>query len=323
MNENASVKVQGEVSLHEIVLLLWKNKLLILMTILISGLCAILFGLTATPTYTSSAKLLTKSSSPMLSETNSYTSLIGLSFLKSATPELSDYLDQVIQNEDFLLKIINRKWWYSGDSLYLQDIWKMKPDQSLQNWKFVFNRKLIDKIRNSESIQLVKDKNYGIITLTTFFSEPQLAFDVNKFVIELLNEYVLTSIVSKAREKKLFIQNRISEIRLLLEKSENDLASFRERNSNATAPRVQLEEMRLVRDVTVNQEIYLQLQKQYELSKIEEKSDQPILSIIRNPEIPIDRFSPKRKLLLLLGIGIGLIIGSMFVFVKHWLKSVA
>ncbi|MCL2100875.1 MAG: hypothetical protein FWH22_04095, partial [Fibromonadales bacterium] len=66
-------------------------------------------------------------------------------------------------------------------------------------------------------------------------------------------------------------------------------------------PTDELEDARLQRDVLMNQEIMFQLQNQYELAKIEEARDMPILDIIDTPMKPIEKSKPKRKLIVLAG----------------------
>lgn len=79
----------------------------------------------------------------------------------------------------------------------------------------------------------------------------------------------------------------------------------------ASSPQVLIEEARLLRQVTMNQEIYIQFQKQYELARIEELDDQTLIMVVMKPEIPIFRSKPKRvkivAVFLLIGITFGFI----------------
>ena len=74
-----------------------------------------------------------------------------------------------------------------------------------------------------------------------------------------------------------------------------------------------LEEGRLMRNVTLNQEIYIQFQKQYELTRIEELDDQALVQIVKNPEIPIVRSKPKRKVIVIFSFFIGMFSGAFLV----------
>ena len=162
------------------------------------------------------------------------------------------------------------------------------------------------------------DSKAGVLVLTTEFCYPELAFQVNNYLLQLINEYILNSLKGQAKEKRTFIEERISEISEDLKVSENRLARFKERNLDTDAPKVFLEEQRLLRQVTLNQELYIQLKKQYELARIEEKNDQPLIEILQRPEIPLWRSMPKRKLMVIIGTIVGAFIGVFISFFWHW-----
>jgi uncharacterized protein involved in exopolysaccharide biosynthesis len=123
---------------------------------------------------------------------------------------------------------------------------------------------------------------------------------------------------SQAQEKRKFIEERIAEVSIDLEKSENSLATFRERNMTTFAPKVFLEEQRLLRNQAMNQEIYIQLKKQYELARIEEKNDQPLIEVLQKPEIPIIRASPQRTKIVVLATMLGFVFSIFGAFVWQW-----
>lgn len=162
---------------------------------------------------------------------------------------------------------------------------------------------------------LSKIKKTGILTLTVNMPDPKLAYEMNVFTLNNLSNYIRNSIQSQIKEKRYFIEKRIQEVKCNLEASENALALFKERNIMSTSPKVVLEEIRLNRNVTLNQELYIQLQKQYELALIEEKDDQALIQIIKNPEIPLQRSKPDRKKILLIGTILGLMAGGVFVYI--------
>ena len=76
---------------------------------------------------------------------------------------------------------------------------------------------------------------------------------------------------------------------------------------------VMLEEARLARRASLNQEIYIQFQKQFELAKIEEMDDQSLLQIVQNAEIPIQRIKPKRKQIIVIAFVCGIFAGTILV----------
>lgn len=301
--------------LLEIVQILWKKKLLIFLSVLFCSSIALFYAFTEEEVFTTSTIFITKTKNNTKSNLTNLASLAGLSISSSVDTDPSDYLDKVIQDQYFLSNILNRKWFYKNDSLLLDKIWGLKKDTSKENWEYKYEKLKLDYIRKNGILNIIKDKKTGILTLTVNMPDPKLAYEMNVFTLNNLSNYIRNSIQSQIKEKRYFIEKRIQEVKCNLEASENALALFKERNIMSTSPKVVLEEIRLNRNVTLNQELYIQLQKQYELALIEEKDDQALIQIIKNPEIPLQRSKPDRKKILLIGTILGLMAGGVFVYI--------
>lgn len=310
-----------EIALSDIVSVLWKNKITIIAITLASTIIAIVFALNANVIYSSNTIFITKTSNSNSSNISSLASLTGIPIGNNSNNiDPSDYLDKVLLDKNFLSEILMRKWFYNGDSLFLDQIFKIKKDTTQENWKYRYEKAKIDFLRKNELLYILKEKKSGLLTLTTNMPSPQLAYDINTFVIEQISDYIRNSLKSQAKEKRFFIQERILEVKSDLEKSENALALFKERNIMSSAPKVMLEEMRLTRAVTMNQEIFIQFKKQYELARIEELNDQTLIQILKSPEIPIKPVAPNRLKITVLGTLIGAFL-SIFIVLILSLKN--
>ncbi len=117
---------------------------------------------------------------------------------------------------------------------------------------------------------------------------------------------MLHSMSTQAGENRRFVEGRLGEVSQSLAKAEGALLDFRERNLRiGNSPRLLLEEGRLTRSLREQEEIYLTLQRQYELAKLEEMRDVPTLSILDPAVRPISKYSPKRVVLSVFGFLIG------------------
>ena len=81
-----------------------------------------------------------------------------------------------------------------------------------------------------------------------------------------------------------------------------------------TSPRLILEKRRLVRKIEIAQEVFLNLITQYEITKIEQVKDTPVLNIMEKAEQPIEKTGPKRFLIYYLVTGIGAALVHYIVF---------
>ena len=308
-----------EISLKEIALILWNKKIVVVSITFLFIIASIYIALTSPEKYVSTSKLITKTSTS--TPTGNFAQMAALAGITIGNRNSSDptaYLPVIIRDKDFINKILEKKWYINGDSVYLTDIWEMEPDTTIENWEFVFEKMKISILRNGGYFDLSNDRTTGVLNLTTEFRTPELAYQVNIYLLQLIDEYISNSLKGQAKEKRNFIEERISEVSEDLKISENRLAGFKERNLDTDAPKVFLEEQRLLRQVNLNQELYIQLKKQYELARIEEKNDQPLIEILKRPEIPIWRSKPKRKLIVMIGTMAGIVISIFISFFWHW-----
>ena len=84
-----------------------------------------------------------------------------------------------------------------------------------------------------------------------------------------------------------------------LTKAENTLKEFREKNRQVLSPQLLLEQERLIRDVQINATIYIELRKQFELVKIEEVKNIPVINVMDAARAPAKKDKPKRAIIVL------------------------
>jgi capsule polysaccharide export protein KpsE/RkpR len=312
----------GEYTLKELFLFVWVNKIILLISSLLCLIISIIYASSLPEIYSSSSFLITRTGSSSNSgQFANIAALAGINLGGQGNADPSDYLDKVIEDEDFVNSVLSHKWVNKKDSLLIESLWHIKRDTLKDNWELLYEKSKVGKIRKEKRMQISKDKRTSVLCLTTNFETSEIAYQVNRFVIDRLGIYIRTSLKTQAKEKRIFIEERIGEVKVELEKSENNLAAFKDKNFTSISPKLSLEETRLVRNVSINQEVYLQLQKQYELSKIEETNDQPLIEVIKSPEIPIRRSSPKRQQIVVIGFLIGGLLGISIALAAEWYRS--
>ncbi|MDR1830974.1 MAG: hypothetical protein LBQ76_09415 [Candidatus Fibromonas sp.] len=298
-----------------------KHKVLAVFTfILIVGL-VFAIALLSTPFYKTEAKIIYQTSSgPQSSSLSALAALAGVSTSKGDDP--SAYLSDIILSNYMLQLILAEKWKVTkalpdtSTPVTLQALWKIKPDTTKENWQTRLEYGMLGTLKKGNYIAFSQDKKSGVITLSTEFEDPQVSFDVNNFVFNQLNDILLNKMHFKASENRKFTEERLAEVKGNLKEAEEDLRRFRQRNRLRIDPSDELEDARLQRDVFMNQEIMIQLQKQYELAKIDEARDMPVLDVIDTPMKPIDKSKPKRKLIVMAG-GVAAVFFSILIAVLY------
>src|SRR5689334_23122871 len=141
------------------------------------------------------------------------------------------------------------------------------------------------------------DVRTNIVQVSVDARSPIIAAAVANRLIEYLNEFNTQQRQSQARERRKFTEQRVVAADSDLRRSEDAVRTFYERNRGwQQAPELVFEEGRLRRQVTISQEVYLTLKREYETSRIEEVNDTPVITVIDPAVPPPRRSSPKRIL---------------------------
>jgi len=283
-----------------------KHKVLaVLVFIFLVGI-AFAFAFLSTPFYQTNAKIIYQTSEGSKgSGLGSLAVLAGISLSKGDDP--SAYLQDIILSNNMLLSILEEKWKVSkalpdtSTPVDLQTLWKIKPDTTKENWKTRLEYGMLARLKKGKYIKFSQEKKSGVITLSTEFQDPQVSYDINNFIYNQLNDIIKNKMHFKASENRKFAEERLAEVKGGLKEAEENLRRFRQQNRLRVDPADELEDLRLQRDVLMNQEIMVQLRKQYEIAKIDEARDMPVLDIIDIPMKPIDKSKPKRKIIIFVG----------------------
>jgi uncharacterized protein involved in exopolysaccharide biosynthesis len=306
-------------SLKDSINSVWKNKWILLITTMTFLSISLVIALVTPRLYKCTSKIITRTNSNGSdNQLSGLAALAGVNMYNGVTSQPSIYFPEIIQDYLFCKKVIEKKWPYKGASVNISDFWKFKVDTSRSNWKCLFEMGKINKLRHGGYIRVSEDKKTGLITLKTFFFNPEIAYQLNIFIFNMFEDYIQNNLKSQAKEKRTFIESRLSEINQELELSEKEFAKFKQENVANYAPIVAMNEQQLMRKLTINQEMFIQAKKQYEIARVEEKKDMPLMEVICRPELPISADEPNRKLILMFGFTIGLFFGLLIALSKRW-----
>jgi len=163
----------------------------------------------------------------------------------------------------------------------------------------LYERIAITKLSDRYTIN--KNNLTGLITVDVWMEEPFLSKDVAEFFVEEIKGYVFEVEYSNLSKQEGFIQKRLFEIKEDLTKKEEELKSFREKNRNISVPELILREDRLKREVVMNTQIYITLQQELELVKIQLIGQKDPIVLLDQPQLAPKKDKPKRLLVVLSG----------------------
>jgi len=169
----------------------------------------------------------------------------------------------------------------------------------------------------SDRITVEEDKT-GLIKVDVLMEEPELSAQISNYIYDGVVELTNVNHIETAKLNRKFIQERQVEVKDILISAENKLKEFRSKNRKVMdSPQLQLELERLMRDVEIQTQVFITLQQQYELARIEEVKETPSVVILDRGKPAAEEDTPKRKLIVILSIIIGGIIGVFFISIKR------
>jgi len=329
IEEKIQITDNETVDLRALARLLWTGRSLILSITGLFTAISLVYALLATPYYLSTLTIYPATGDTgTLGQLQNLASTFGMSV--GRTEETYNIMD-VVRSRRVRKAILGRTWQTERyatpvDLVYYWEIndttaFSLNPltwaaalfgkssgvDEDLyREWEEEALERLKDLISVSE------DRNTGLIRIGMLMEEPQLAADIANYIALAVTDYIQAKNTFEASRNRRFIQERLEVGGGELERGETDLKDFREANRRiADSPELQMEEGRLIRQVEVKQQVYITLQQQLELSRIEEVKQTPVIHTLDEAEPAIEKEKPNRKAIVLLFLMSGLMVGMI------------
>lgn len=156
----------------------------------------------------------------------------------------------------------------------------------------------------------------GVVSVDVKTRYPSLSVQISRRLLDLLNSFNLETRQSQAAAERRFVEGRLQNVKQSLRQAEDALQAFLLRNRDfRNAPDLSFQQDRLLREVTVQQQVYATLSQAYEQARIEEVRDTPVITVLASPQLPA---RPDRRGLLKKGF-LALFIGGVLGFlVAGW-----
>ena len=200
-----------------------------------------------------------------------------------------------------------------------------------EKFNFMLRRALYGNLRSTKKNVATIGFDAGVLSIETKFTDPQLSFDFHQRVLKQLRNYFQNDYTNRDAKKREFIEERVNEVEDSLRRAENRLGYYLgihpalaqdpSKRTDYVSPKSIVEFGRRTRKVAQFNTMYVELLKQLEMAKIDEKKEQPIFEVVRKSEFPLGTSDPNRKLLLVIGFILGGALGIFVVFGKEWLLS--
>lgn len=268
-------------------------KLILIVSAVIVGL-TLIYILIVPPKYQAKAGILAGQSKD-ISGLRSIAEQFGLVNFDESVLNSPEVYKEIIRSRNLIDVVAKKKFPVSKRDtlLNLVDLYKIKVNERKKDWSekkisFLLYKKIL------KSLTIKTDIKTPIVWIFCETIDPLLSATVIEAIIEELDNFNNQVRNVKARKNLEFIEKRLDEIRGELQKAEENLKEFQLENKRITdSPELQLALGRLIRNVKMQEELYITLSKERELAKIEEIKEAPIIDIIETPVPPVIKSYPK------------------------------
>ena len=167
-------------------------------------------------------------------------------------------------------------------------------------------------------IAISKDRLSPVVTLEVAAFEPAFAAELSSQLIKKSSQIQRQLKTNRVRQKRLFIEERLSEVSIEMKKMEKELREFREYNRNlSSSPSLEMRAQEMDREINLQNSLYVTLKTQHEKAKIEEVERDDMVQIIDGPNIPSKLTRPRRGLSIILSLFFGIFAALFTIYFRE------
>lgn len=279
---------EDEINLLDLLIVLAKHKKRIIGLTFAAALLAIGYALSLPNIYTATAKILPPqqsqpSASAMLSQLGGLAGMAGSS-LGIKNP--NDLYIAMLKSRSVMEKVVKR--------LDLQKVYKQET----------FN----GAMSALEGSTVISSDKGGFITVEVSDKDPQLAANLANIFIEELSKLLQTYSLTDAAQKRTFFdqqlrqaKDRLTDAELVLDKT----------------PNTNLKYLDALRNLKYQEAVWEMLAKQFEMAKLDEAKDFPLIQVLDKATPPEKKSKPKRSMVVMLATLVAFFFAVTWAFISE------
>jgi uncharacterized protein involved in exopolysaccharide biosynthesis len=163
-----------------------------------------------------------------------------------------------------------------------------------------------------KAVQGGMDPKTNLVWFSVDAQYPELSSEISNKLIALVSTFNRETRVSRAKSKRQFLERRLDSAKAELGAAEARLRYFYEQNRGIlSAPALKFEEQRLRRETDADSELYLSLQSQLEIARIDEINDAALITVIDTAVVPRKAQWPRYGAITITALALGLLAGFL------------
>ncbi|MDR0333411.1 MAG: lipopolysaccharide biosynthesis protein [Dysgonamonadaceae bacterium] len=181
-------------------------------------------------------------------------------------------------------------------------------------------RDVLEIIR--ENMRIENNNRDGYITLSYSFSDPKAASVITQQIYSELEKNIKNFKVQKQIDNLEFVEVSYEEARRNFLQIHAELAAFQDANRLLSTAKARAEERLLNSEYDIAFTVYNELARLLEQARLAVKEATPVLTVIEPVVVPHERSAPRRGVILVAFLFLGLIVSSGWILVKPFLENI-
>ena len=173
------------------------------------------------------------------------------------------------------------------------------------------------------SLQINPNSKDGYVSLSYTFPEARVAAQVTDKLFRTLESYVSQFKSEKLNDNLLFVDQSYETARADFLDVQNRLSAFQDANRSLTTASARSMETRLRNEYEIAFTVYRELATQREQAKIAVKENQTILTLVNPPVVPLEKSAPRRSIIIVGFLFLGLVVAVGWVFLAPFIKDLS
>ncbi len=285
-----SETAEDEINLIDLLIVVAKHKKMILSVTFAAALLSVGISLLQPNIYTGTTKILP----PQSNKSSSLNSVMldqlgGLAGAAGGALGLKDpnalYIS-MMKSRTICEKIVNR--------FSLQKVYEQKT--------------IMDTLKALEKESTIASGKDGVITVEVDDKDPQRAADMANAYVEELNSLLKTLAITEASQRRQFFDSQLKPAKDRLTDAEVMLDR---------TPTTSLHYLEALRNLKYQESIYQVLAKQFEVAKLDEAKDSPLIQVLDKAYVPERKSKPKRSLIVIVATLIAFFLAVIWAFVSE------
>ena len=167
----------------------------------------------------------------------------------------------------------------------------------------------------------INDKD-GFIEMISKSKDPQLAAQIAKNGELILQNQIIEIQTKSSLELLSYLEEQYALKRDLLNKAQDRLSNFKDRNLDISTSSFSNVQRRLETELQTVTAVFQKIVSQFEEVKLQVTKDTPVFSIIKKVVLPNEKSGPKRSLIVIVWLFLGVVFSSAFVLFKEPIQNI-